>query len=381
MRDKGFVYHIKICDIPVFSANILKQEMLSMGADAALHRGALNGSVKTTHCLLLGHRAHFNLLMIKLRKQPFGLARLGAEIRRTIRDYETGPRTWDMGARRLPVGSRTLVMGILNATPDSFSGDGILNASPKEWVLKACSMAREGADILDVGGESTRPGAKPVSPRQELRRVVPVLKAIRRAVRIPISIDTSKSEVAHAALDLGALTVNDVSALRFDKKMARLIARYKAGVILMHRLGESRTMQKNPRYRGDVVAEIVTFLSDAIRRACDAGIAPGKIAVDPGVGFGKTLEHNLDILRHLSEFKNLGRPICVGVSRKTFIGALLNEEPAGRLLGTAAAVAMAVSRGAHIVRVHDVKEAKDVVRVCDAIRRAGRQGLNISPRR
>lgn len=371
MRDKGHIYSIRLRQLSVFSANILKQEMLSFGGDAALHRGALNGSVKATDCLLLGHAGHYALLAAKLKKQPFGLASLGSAVLEAIDHIVCGPGFWEIRAGRLSLARKTLVMGILNATPDSFSGDGLCGVRADRVAELARHMERHGADLLDVGGESTRPGSASISARAERQRIVPVFKAIKGKIRVPLSIDTTKSDVAHAALDLGAAIVNDISALRFDKKMAKLVARYKAGLVLMHMQGVPRTMQKAPRYRGDAVSQIVDFLAEAVGRALDAGIAKEKIAVDPGIGFGKTLGHNLDILRRLEEFKSLGRPILIGVSRKRFIGALLNALPQERLLGTAACVALAVANGANIVRVHDVKEIKQVVKICDAVSRGG----------
>jgi dihydropteroate synthase len=261
---------------------------------------------------------------------------------------------------------RTLVMGILNVTPDSFY-DGGRRVDPAEAIADGVVMAARGADIIDIGGESTRPGAQPVSEDEELARVLPVVAGLRRAVRVPISIDTYKSKIARAALDAGADIVNDISALRFDPAMASLIAAEKVPVILMHMQGTPRTMQQEPQYE-DVAREVRDFLAMQLYEAMEAGIVPDSIILDPGIGFGKTLEHNLLLLRGLPMFAALGQPLMVGVSRKTFIGKILEIGPDDRLEGSLAAGAVAVMGGANILRVHDVPETCRAIRVADAIR-------------
>jgi dihydropteroate synthase len=261
---------------------------------------------------------------------------------------------------------RTLVMGILNVTPDSFS-DGGRWLDPKRAVRRGMSMVRAGADLIDVGGESTRPGAKPVPAKEEARRVVPVVEALA-AKGVRVSVDTSKAKVAGAALAAGATMVNDVTALRGDRRMAEVCARAGAEVVLMHMKGTPRTMQAAPRYR-DVVREISAFFRERLNFALRAGIPRDKIFLDPGIGFGKTPEHNVEILRRLEEFRGLGVPLVLGTSRKSFIGRVLGgREPDDRVFGTAATVAVAVLRGAAVVRVHDVREMSDVVRVTDEMR-------------
>lgn len=247
-------------------------------------------------------------------------------------------------------------MGILNVTPDSFS-DGGRFLSPDAAVERALAMEKEGADIIDVGGESSRPGAEPVPVEEELRRVLPVLERLRGKLRIPISIDTTKAEVAEAALRAGASIVNDISALRFDPAMAPLVAKFGAGLVLMHMLGTPKTMQQAPHYE-DVVTEVRDFLAERAQYAQSQGIPREAIAVDPGIGFGKTVEHNLELLRRLPELVELGFPVLVGPSRKSFIGAILGLGVEERLEGTLAACAVAVVRGADILRVHDVKEVR-----------------------
>ncbi len=268
----------------------------------------------------------------------------------------------------LGLGKRTLVMGILNVTPDSFS-DGGKFFTLESALERARQLIREGADIIDIGGESTRPGAEPVPEEEELRRVVPVIRAIREESAVPISIDTYKATVAEAALDAGANIVNDISALRFDPQMVKVVARARVPVVLMHMLGEPRTMQQNPVYT-DVVREIKEFLGERIAFARAHGIE--KIIIDPGIGFGKTVAHNLEILRRLSELKELGCPILIGTSRKSFIGKLggTEEHPLPvqeRLEGTIASNVIAVLNGAQIVRVHDVAATKKALAIVDAV--------------
>ena len=260
---------------------------------------------------------------------------------------------------------RTLVMGILNLTPDSFS-DGGLFTSVDAAVENAERMVAEGADIIDVGGESSRPGADSVPAEVEMDRVLPVIERLAKAVETPISIDTYKSSVAKYALDAGACIVNDISALRGDPDMARIVAEAGVPVVLMHMKGTPRNMQLDPRY-DSLISEIISFLKARIQAAVDAGISPDQIIIDPGIGFGKTIVHNLEIIRRLREFKSLGKPILIGTSRKSFIGKVLDLPVDDRLEGTAATVALAISGGADIIRVHNVKEMVRVARMTDVI--------------
>jgi dihydropteroate synthase len=257
-------------------------------------------------------------------------------------------------------------MGILNVTPDSFS-DGGRFLDPESAITHALEMESEGADFIDVGAESTRPGACPVPAKEQLRRLVPVLRVLGSKLRCPISVDTTSARVAEAALDAGASIVNDVSALRQDPSMSAIVARHRVPCILMHMKGRPRTMQNRPRYQ-DLMAEIHGFLADALARGEQAGIARSQMIVDPGIGFGKTLEHNLEILRRQSELESLGVPIMVGPSRKRFIGAVLDAEPEERLEGTIAACVLAARNGANILRVHDVKPVVRALRLADAIK-------------
>lgn len=261
---------------------------------------------------------------------------------------------------------RTAVMGILNLTPDSFY-DGGRRAHADKAVSDALAMVEAGADIIDIGGESTRPGASPVSLDNELRRVLPVIRSLRRVTNLPLSIDTYKAQVAKAALVEGADIVNDISALSFDPEMADLVAVQNVPVVLMHMKGTPRTMQLEARY-SDVVAEVRDFLARQVAFAVERGINREKIIIDPGIGFGKTLEHNLALLRELPMIASLGQPLLFGASRKAFIGKILNADPDERLEGSLAAAVAAVLGGAHMIRSHDVKETCRAVRVADAIR-------------
>lgn len=277
-------------------------------------------------------------------------------------------KTLELGRSRFELGRRTLVMGVVNVTPDSFS-DGGRFVEAAAAIAHGEQLVALGADVLDVGGESTRPGAPEVSADEELRRVVQVIEGLhRRLPQTPISIDTSKAVVAEAAIEAGAVMVNDVTALRHDARLPEVVARSRVALCLMHMQGTPRTMQQNPQYR-DVVGEVVAFLSDAAQRALAAGVKAHRIVVDPGIGFGKTLEHNLKLLKHLGALRELGYPVLLGTSRKAFLGTLTGGKPAtDRAVATAASVAAACSAGAvDIVRVHDVAEALDAVRVADAI--------------
>lgn len=284
------------------------------------------------------------------------------------RTQDYAPKTtpalhWQLRDRTMVLGRRPLLMAILNVTPDSFS-DGGRYASIDAAIAHGLGCLQQGADILDIGGESTRPGAVSVSADEELRRVLPVVTALAQQTELPISIDTSKAAVAKACLAVGAAIVNDVTALAGDPDMPAVVAESRAGIILMHMLGTPQTMQKNPQY-GDVVDDIARFLENRLQLCVASGIATENIALDPGIGFGKTVEHNLELLARLAEFQRFRRPVCLGVSRKGFLSRLLGERPVGRRLASSlAAVCHALGQGAvQIVRVHDVEETHDAVNV------------------
>ena len=264
--------------------------------------------------------------------------------------------------------SRTYIMGILNVTPDSFS-DGNLYYDHHKAVDRGLELEASGADIIDIGGESTRPGATPIPCQEELKRVIPVVESLARQVRVPISVDTTKAEVARRAIEVGAVIINDISALRFDNAMAEVIARSGVAVVLMHMRGTPQTMQKDVHYN-DLIKEIRDFLGDRISYAVDSGIARDKIVIDPGIGFGKSVERdNFTILNHLASFAELERPILIGPSRKAFIRQIAGESIVDRDWGTAAAIAIAVYNGAHFVRVHDVAHMKIAVRIAEETRK------------
>jgi len=263
---------------------------------------------------------------------------------------------------------KTYVMGILNVTPDSFS-DGGLFLNEQSAVEQALRMVKEGAYIIDIGGESTRPGANPVSVKEEIKRVVPVITALVKKVKVPISIDTCKANVADEAVSAGASIVNDISGLRFDKRMAGVAAQHKVPVVIMHIQGTPGNMQKKPVYKA-LIPEIMDYIREGIDIALKAGVPDDMIIIDPGIGFGKTIEHNLEIINRLDEFKGFEKPILIGPSRKSFIGKLLGNMPVkDRLEGTAASIAVGISKGANIIRVHDIKEMSRVAKIADAITR------------
>jgi len=274
-------------------------------------------------------------------------------------------RTLEIRGRRFTLGPRVWLMGIVNVTPDSFS-DGGVYFDPRKAVERGLELVADGADIVDVGGESTRPGSRPVPAAEEIGRILPVIEGLRRQTRALLSVDSTKAAVAQAALDAGADIVNDTSAFRFDPAMPGVVARAGAGAVLMHMQGTPLTMQNAPHY-DDLLGEIGAFLSDRIRVAEAAGIPRERLIVDPGLGFGKTVEHNLELLRRQADLQALGRPLLLGFSRKAFLGAILDLPPGERLEGTIAAAVLSAERGAHILRVHDVGPVARAVRAAEAI--------------
>jgi dihydropteroate synthase len=268
----------------------------------------------------------------------------------------------------LDFSKQTFIMGILNVTPDSFS-DGGRYLSKESAVEQALRMKVDGADIIDIGGESTRPGAEKVSVQEEIKRIIPVIEGIARKIDIPLSVDTYKSSVAQAAISAGASIINDISGLRFDSGMAKVAARHQVPVVIMHIKGTPTNMQKNPSYKA-LIPEIMDYLAEGVDIARQAGIKDDMIIIDPGIGFGKTVAHNLEIIHRLDEFGGFEKPVMLGHSRKSFIGRLLGDLPPDeRLEGTAATAAIGIFNGANIIRVHDVKAMVRVARVADAIKR------------
>jgi dihydropteroate synthase len=273
-----------------------------------------------------------------------------------------------LGDKNLILGRRTVVAGVLNITPDSFS-DGGQSYTTANAIERALEIEEQGAEILEIGGESTRPGAIPVPVEEELARILPVLQALQNRISIPISVDTYKNEVARQALNCGANIINDISALRFDEAIADTVAKTGAGLILMHMRGEPSTMQQIAPSE-NIFAEICADIEIAVAKAVSRGVQRQQIIFDPGIGFGKTFEQNLTILNHLERFAELNLPVMVGTSRKSFIGRITNRPANERIFGTAASVATAILRGAHMVRVHDVPEMMEVSRITDAIANA-----------
>ena len=367
MAEKGVWRAIKLFAVPPVPANIIKQEMLSLGGEAALARGSLNHSVKTTDVLLFGTIRQQNLLLKKLLAHQFGLPRVAQSVKEALDNYAQVPKPLRIGPLKMVFGKRTYLMGVLNVTPDSFS-DGGQFIKKEDALRRAEAMIEEGADIIDIGGESTRPGARPVSAEEEKQRIIPVIKAVSRSKKVAVSVDTRKASVAAAAIEAGAEMINDVSGLRYDKKMAKTAAQAKVPVCLMHMRGVPQNMQDRPEYH-DVMGEIINELQSSIAFAENAGILLGKLIVDPGFGFGKTPENNLEILNNLKELKVLGCPILIGPSRKSTIGKILGLPEQERVEGTAAAVAIAVNNGADIIRAHDVKVMRRVMKMAEAIAR------------
>jgi dihydropteroate synthase len=375
MLPKSRIYVFKLHNVPTQVAHVLKESFLSAGGDTAVDRRVMTElAVEHTDVILMGTRKHFALALRAINGEVIGGPSLAAELEAALAVYESGPIAPPSGANIgssmhalfRSFSSRTVVMGILNVTPDSFS-DGGSFLDPDAALAQGLKMAEDGAGVIDIGGESTRPGSDAVSAEDEIRRIVPVIKRLVSEIEVPISVDTYKASVAEAALDAGAEIINDISGMTFDPDMRRLVADRGCPIALMHIKGTPRDMQKNPTYT-DLMGEIVGFLLDAIEEAVAAGVDEKMIAVDPGIGFGKTVDQNLTIIRRLTELRSLGRPILVGVSRKATIGHLLGDvPPQERVMGTAAAVTLSIANGADIVRVHDVKEIAQVAKVADAV--------------
>ncbi|NSW82962.1 MAG: dihydropteroate synthase [Syntrophothermus sp.] len=364
MKTKAVFRAVKLKDIPCPAANIIKQEMLSKGGEAAVKRGTVSGQ-GTTDVLLLGTVKQYQRLIKKLRMQPFGLKKIADELSEMLKNIEgTGPTVMQLPrGQELVLGQRTLVMGILNVTPDSFS-DGGHYYSFEAAVERALAIEEEGADILDIGGMSTRPGHAPIPPEEELARVLPVVEALAGRINIPISVDTYRATVARACLEAGAGIINDVGGLLFDSEMAEVVAEFEAPVVVMH----NRMPNRPPEGYRNLIDEMIEDLQVSLKRAEQAGIPKANIIIDPGVGFGKIGEENFVILKRLREFKSLGYPLLLGVSRKSFIGTALNLPVEERLEGSLAAAVIGILNGADIVRVHDVKETKRVATIADAVK-------------
>jgi dihydropteroate synthase len=387
MVPKGRYELIRVEQVTFAAASILKQEMLAKGGEAALSGEIYRGGERTTDILLMGTERTYQRVIQVLHGQPLpSLQQLADELEAALRNATAHAfAVCHVGQREFRWGERTYVMGIVNVTPDSFSGDGLLRPeepvgqATDKAVAQALTFVEQGADILDIGGESTRPRSIPVDAETELARVLPVIQQLRKATDVPISVDTCKASVARAALDAGADLVNDVWGLQMDPAMAPLVAERGVPVVLMHNHSKPKDAAQEGRLGGRYVgvhyqallADVLRELRQLVENATRAGIAPERIIVDPGIGFGKTVEQNLQLLNHLDELRVLGLPVLLGPSRKAFIGYTLDVPPDERLEGTSAAVAVGIMRGADIVRVHDVRALVRVARMVDAVLKAG----------
>ncbi len=367
MEGKTLHFNLKLEGIEPRTANLLKQELLSLGGDVAVDGRGLDCSAKQTDALLMGTQKHFEKLILKLESYP-DLQPIGQSIKETLKNISRTHYSIRCRKGTLNLGKRTLLMGVLNVTPDSFS-DGGLFFDKEKAIAHGLRMVEEGADIIDIGGESTRPGSKPLELEEELQRVLPVIESLSKEVDVPISIDTYKSVVAQKAIGVGAQMINDISGLHFDPSLAQIAVKEDVPIVLMHIRGTPETMQKDVHYNS-LLSEILKYLKDSIQSAESTGLDPRQIIIDPGIGFGKTIEDNLCILKNLYEFRVLGKPILLGTSRKAFIGKILNAGVRDRLEGTLSSIAIGVLNGAHIIRSHDVPQAKKAIAVADAIRLA-----------
>lgn len=356
---------VHLSAVPCRAANVLKQEMLALGGDAVVARGAVVCTMAVTDVILVGSLKQLRQLCERLPLQPCGLPELAADLVVLLCAIDHPSRKL-YGRNCCLVLDRPRIMGVLNLTPDSFSDGGRYQQSDAA-LRRAMEMVAEGVDLIDVGGESTRPGAPEVSAEKELQRVVPVIEALRRELDLPLSIDTYKSQVAQAAVAAGANFINDISGLNFDPAMAGVAADSGAGLFLMHTRGRPEVMQQQTRYT-DLLGEVMASLQASLARAEAAGVPRGKLAIDPGIGFGKDVAGNLHLLQRLRELQSLGCPLLLGTSRKSFIGKVLDQpDPQQRLFGTLATVALGVERGAQIFRVHDVRAAREAALMAWAI--------------
>ncbi|HNW81850.1 MAG TPA: dihydropteroate synthase [bacterium] len=365
MKDRFSLKSFMISDISTPAANVIKQHVLAIGGEAAVPAHSVNCSEPKSDLYFSIREDKLPQLLEKFRCQCWKLP----QVAESIDNFTSASKPWFLFKSKNLDTSRPLVMGILNVTPDSFS-DGGKFLKLEDAVKKAETMIADGADIIDIGGESTRPGSIPVETEEEVKRVVPVIKKIREINKnIVISIDTSKSAVAKEALDAGAGIINDISGFTFDPQMAHLAAERAVPVILMHILGRPSTMQTNPEYI-DLFPEMLDQLSRSVEIAISAGVSPQKIIIDPGIGFGKTIEHNIAIIKHFEAFQALAMPILAGLSRKSFIGTLTGrKDPHERIAGTVALHLKVLEKGAAIIRVHDVKEAVDTVSIYRALKK------------
>ncbi|MTV48510.1 dihydropteroate synthase [Heliobacillus mobilis] len=359
MTAKGSYRVLRVTGVSAKGANLLKQEMLARGGDCAVHRLTCVLDIDKTDVILMGTDRQYGDLCRKLQIQPFGLKKLGQEILATLEKVERRQSyRLDCRGKSLPIGERTLIMGILNLTPDSFS-DGGSYPTVREALRRVEEMVQEGADIIDIGAESTRPGHRALTAEEEMERLLPFLREIVPHCPVPISVDTYKAATAKQALEAGAHILNDIWGLQRDPEMAAVAAAYSAPVIVMHN-------QEGTDYN-DLMGDMLTFLQGSIDRAREAGVPQEAIIIDPGIGFGKTYDHNLEVMHRLGELKVLGQPILLGTSRKSIIAKTLNLPVDERLEGTLATTALGIAKGVDIVRVHDVLANARTAKMTDAM--------------
>jgi len=367
MEEKGRHLLVRLDDLDIRAALILKQDMLSIGGEAALSRETAGLKVKTTPVLLMGTVHQLRRLADKILHQSFGLKELAGALVELLQNIAANP-VFIVGGEDLLGAEKILVMGVLNVTEDSFFDKGRFS-SVDAAVSRGFHMVEQGADIIDIGGESTRPGSKPVPEELETGRILPVIRQLRAGGVKNISVDTTKAAVAQKALEEGASIVNDISGMNFEPEIRKISAQMEASVILMHTRGRPAIMQERIDYE-DFLGEICASLENSMDQALDDGIGPGKICLDPGIGFGKSPEQNIELIARLNEVRSLGKPVMAGASRKSFIGYLSGASVEERLPGSLAAATAAVLRGADIVRVHDVAETVQAMAVTRGIREA-----------
>ncbi|MBP3401289.1 MAG: dihydropteroate synthase [Selenomonadales bacterium] len=370
MQNKALFRVIKVEGLATKAANILKQTMLAKGGEAAVRRGTVDLSADKTDVLLFGTVRQYQQAIMQLKMQPWGLKHLASELQGVLQSAGGRmSRRWVWADKQIVIEpNRTLVMGILNVTPDSFSDGGKYDTLDTA-LMHLEELIADGADIIDIGAESTRPygGNKAVSAEEEKARLIPILTEVLKRTTVPVSVDTYKAEVADAALGMGAHIINDVWGLQYDDgEMARVAAKYDAPIVVMHNSHETT-------YSKDIISDLYTFFRRSIAIGEQAGVRKEQLILDPGIGFAKELAHNMEIMSRLEELHGLGCPLLLGTSRKRFIGEVLDLPADQRVEGTMATVAAGITKGVHIVRVHDVKEVKRMTRMMDAIRQVGEE--------
>ncbi|MHB1254078.1 MAG: dihydropteroate synthase [Candidatus Humimicrobiaceae bacterium] len=367
MSDKFINFVIRVDGVESKAVNILKQEMLARNGDVVVPRNALYSSGEKSDVIIFGTKKNIRSLIDKIKLQPFGLKAMSLGLEEFLNSLgkNKSKSILKIGKKDFDLKNETVIMGIINTTPDSFF-DGGKYLKFKDACERADKIVKEGAHIIDVGGMSTRPGSKPVNIKEELERTISLINYIKKNHDILVSIDTCRSEVAESAIKEGADIINDISGLMLDEKMKQVAAQSGANLILMHMKGTPENMQNDPVY-DDVIGEIYDFFRIQTKIALSAGVSQENIIIDPGLGFGKTPEHNFEIIKKLSDFKSLGYPIMAGASRKSFTGLLLKLLPEDRLEGSLAAAVLCVLNGASILRVHDIRETIRAIKIVKAI--------------